>query len=301
MAVDSQAGHDRYGGDTLCGRHDGWRTVTMQESPPNIVDIKHASVYRGDTEVFTDFSLEIPLGCHTAILGPNGAGKSTLLKLLSREVHPVDREGSYVRLFGEEHWNVWMLRTRLGIVSHDLQHQYLDHVCGMDIVLSGRYASIGVYRHQGFSDEDRARATQIIEELGVMHLKDRKFAEMSTGEQRRFLLGRALIHQPNALILDEPTSGLDLKACMQYLDIVRGLIHQRKTIVLVTHHIHEIPPEVSRVILLKQGVVIADGLKPEVLTATHLSALFETPLEVVQVNGFYQVMPGRQYGSGIHA
>ncbi len=80
---------------------------------------------------------------------------------------------------------------------------------------------------------------------------------------------------------------------MQYLDIVRALIHQRKTIVLVTHHIHEIPPEVSRVVLLKQGAVIADDMKPDILTAANLSALFETPLEVVQVNGFYQVLPGR--------
>jgi iron complex transport system ATP-binding protein len=265
----------------------------MPDSPSNIVDIKHAAVYRGDIQVFTDLSLEIPLGCHTAILGPNGAGKSTLLKLLSRELHPVHREGSYVRLFGQEQWNVWTLRTRLGIVSHDLQHQYLDHVSGTDIVLSGRYASIGVYKHQHFNEQDRLRASQIIKDLGVMHLKDRTFSEMSTGEQRRFLLGRALIHQPSALLFDEPTSGLDLKACMQYLDIVRSLMHQGKTIVLVTHHIHEIPPEVSRVVLLKQGTIIADGKKPDVLTAANLSMLFETPLEVVQANGFYQVMPGR--------
>jgi len=265
----------------------------MPECPSNIVDLNHVAVYRGDTKVFTDLSLEIPLGCHTAILGPNGAGKSTLLKLLSGELHPVHREGSYVRLFGQERWNVWALRTRLGIVSHDLQHQYLDHVRGIDIVLSGHYASIGVYSHQQFSDDDRTRAAQLIGELGVRHLKDRKFSEMSTGEQRRFLLGRALIHEPSALILDEPTSGLDVKACMQYLDIVRHLIHQKKTIVLVTHHIHEIPPEVSRIVLLKQGVVIADGMKPDVLTAANLSVLFEMPLEVVQVNGFYQVMPGK--------
>lgn len=83
--------------------------ATMQESPPNIVDIKHVTVYRGDTKVLTNFSLEIPVGCHTAILGPNGSGKSTLMKLLSRELHAVHREGSYVRLLGEEQWNVWTL------------------------------------------------------------------------------------------------------------------------------------------------------------------------------------------------
>lgn len=266
----------------------------MSELTSNIVDIKHLAVYRGDNKVLTDLSLEIPPTCHTAILGPNGAGKSTLLKVLSGELHPVHREGSYVRLFGQERWNVWALRARLGIVSHDLQHQYLDHVRGTDIVLSGRYASIGVYKHQQFSEQDRTRATQIIEELGVMHLKDRTFSEMSTGEQRRFLLGRALIHQPSALIFDEPTSGLDVKACLQYLDIVRNLIHQGKTIVLVTHHIQEIPPEISRVVLLKQGSIIADGKKPDILTAAHLSVLFETPLQVVQANGFYQVMPSRR-------
>jgi len=265
----------------------------MADLPLNVVDIHHVAVYRGDTQVFTDLSLEIPLGCHTAILGPNGAGKSTLLKLLSQELYPVHRDGSYVRLFGQERWSVWALRARLGIVSHDLQHQYLDHVRGTDIVLSGRYASIGVYKHQRFNQQDRLRAAQIIEELGVTHLKNRMFSEMSTGEQRRFLLGRALIHQPSALIFDEPTSGLDLKACLQYLDIVRNLMHQGKTIVLVTHHIHEIPPEVSRVVLLKQGRIIADGQKPDILTAANLSVLFETPLEVVQANGFYQVMPGK--------
>jgi iron complex transport system ATP-binding protein len=265
----------------------------MPEFPSSLLDLNHVTVYRGDTKVFTDLSLEIPLACQTAILGPNGAGKSTLLKLLTGELHPVHREGSYVRLFGQERWNVWALRARLGLVSHDLQHQYLDHVCGTDIVLSGRYASIGVYKHQQFNELDRLRAAQIIEELGVAHLTDRTFSEMSTGEQRRFLLGRALLHQPTALIFDEPTSGLDLKACLQYLDIVRSLIHHGKTIVLVTHHIHEIPPEISRVVLLKQGAIIADGKKPDILTAANLSVLFETPLEVVQANGFYQVMPGR--------
>ncbi len=265
----------------------------MPESPLNIVDIRHATVYRGDTKVFTDLSLVIPFGCHTAILGPNGAGKSTLLKLLSRELHPVHREESSIRLFGQERWNVWSLRTQLGIVSHDLQHQYIDHACGTEIVLSGRYASIGIYGHQQFSDEDRTRAAQIMKELGVVHLKDRMFSAMSTGEQRRFLLGRTLIHGPSALVLDEPTSGLDVRACFYYLGIIRSLMRQGKTIVLVTHHIHEIPPEVSRVVLLKHGTVIADGKKADILTAANLTVLFETPLEVVQVNGFYQVMPGK--------
>jgi iron complex transport system ATP-binding protein len=133
---------------------------------------------------------------------------------------------------------------------------------------------------------------RITEVLGIEELRNRPFAEMSTGEQRRHLLGRALIHDPDALVLDEPTSGLDLKSCFQYLEIVRGLMQSGKTVVLVTHHIQEIPPEISRVVLLKDGKVVADGRKDDILTSGSLSGLFDVPVELVRVNGFYQAMPG---------
>jgi len=259
----------------------------------NIIEIKHVTAYRGHTRVFNDLSLDIATGCQTAILGPNGAGKSTLLKLLSRDIYPVQRQGSSIRVFGQERWNVFDLRTHFGIVSHDLQHEYWGHVRGLSVILSGYYSSTDTWSHQQFSADDRARAEHIMERLGVAELKDRSFAAMSTGEQRRFLLGRALINNPDTLLLDEPTSGLDLKACFQYLDIVRGLMQAGKTVILVTHHIHEIPPEMSRVVLLKDGAVLADGAKEKILTSAQLSQLFDTPIELVRANGFYQAMPGR--------
>lgn len=188
-----------------------------------IIEIKNVTAYRGQTRVFDDLSLEITQGCNTAILGPNGAGKSTLLNLLSREIYPVQRDGSYVRVFGSERWNVWELRAHFGIVSHDLQQQYMGNVLGMNVILSGYSSSIDTAAHQQFSAEDRERADRLMHMLGVVELKDRTFSAMSTGEQRRFLLGRALINDPHTLVLDEPTSGLDLKACFRYLDIIRGL------------------------------------------------------------------------------
>lgn len=134
-----------------------------------------------------------------------------------------------------------------------------------------------------------------MQELGVVHLKERPFGRMSAGEQRRFLLGRALIHNPSALVLDEPTSGLDLQACFHYLDLVRNLMRQAKTLLLVTHHIHirEIPPAISRVVLLKEGRIVADGPKQEIFSSKTLSALFDTAVELMQVNGFYQILPGK--------
>lgn len=257
-----------------------------------IVDIQHATVFRGDREVVTDLSLTLAVGVHTAILGPNGAGKSTLLKLLSMELHPTPREETVVRLFGEQRWNVWELRKRLGLVSHDLQHRYLDGAHGVNVILSGYFASVDTYMHQEFGYGQLVRAMEVMEELEIGHLQDRSFGEMSTGEQRRFLLGRALVHDPDVLVLDEPTSGLDLHACFQYLATIRRLMAKGKTILLVTHHIHEIPPEMQRVVLLKRGRIVADGTKDGMLTAERLTALFDTPVHVAQANGWYQALPG---------
>ena len=262
----------------------------MKPSP--FIEIERATVYRGDTCVFHDLSLAIDEGTHAAILGPNGAGKSTFLKLLAGEVHPVPHDETHIRLFGEEQWNVWDVRKRLGLVSHDLQHQYMEQVTGLKVVLSGYYASIGIYGHQDFRYAQISRAHTVMEELGIGFLIDRRFADMSTGEQRRCLLGRALVHEPTALVLDEPTSGLDLTATFHYLDLVRGFMKKGKTVLLVTHHIHEIPPEVERVLLLKEGRVLEDGEKARVLTDANLSLLFGCPVALAQANGWYQALPG---------
>jgi iron complex transport system ATP-binding protein len=257
-----------------------------------IVDIQHASVCRGEREVLVDLSLRISPGIHTAILGPNGAGKSTLLRLLSLETHPMPRDQTVFQLFDRDRWDVWELRRRLGVISNDLQHRYLDNAHGIHVILSGYYASVDTYQHQAFSYGDLARAVELMEDLGIIHLQDRPFGEMSTGEQRRFLLGRALVHDPEALVLDEPTSGLDLQACFHYLQIIRALMSKGKTVILVTHHIHEIPPEVTRVVLLKKGRVIADGDKQAMLTAPVLTDLFDMPVRVVAMDGWYQTFPG---------
>jgi iron complex transport system ATP-binding protein len=168
----------------------------------------------------------------------------------------------------------------------------MGNVRGLSIILSGYYSSNNIWDHQEFRDADIERAYDIMHTLGITELKDRLYASLSTGEQRRFLLGRALVQDPDALVLDEPTSGLDLKACFQYLALIRGLMQAGKTIVLVTHHIHEIPPEVSRVVLLKEGKIIADGAKSDICTDANLSMLFDTAVHLVQANGYYQAMPG---------
>jgi len=257
-----------------------------------LIDIHNATVYRGDTRVFDNFSLSIEESENTAIIGPNGAGKTTLLKLLNRELYPVHQQGAHVRILGRERWNVWELRRSLGVISHDLQTHYLGYVRGIEVVLSGYYASVGVYDYQSFDDAQIANAWRIIRWLGVADIAERVFSTLSTGQQRRFLLARALIHEPRHLVLDEPTSGLDLKATFQYLEVIRRLMQEDRTILLVTHHIHEIPPEIERVILMSEGRIVADGPKEEMLTDDNLSRLFCVPIHVVSANGYFQTLPG---------
>ncbi|MDI3463347.1 MAG: Ribonuclease HI [Nitrospira sp.] len=257
-----------------------------------ILDVEHATVYRGDTCVFSDLSFALRAGEHAAILGPNGAGKSTLLKLLSGEVHAMSRDEMRMALFGDERWNVWDVRKQIGIVSHDLQRDYLICAEGQNVVLSGFYASNDTYEYQQFTKTQMTRAYEVMQELGVMSLSSRRFGHLSTGEQRRFLLGRALVHDPPVLVLDEPTSGLDLKACFQYLDLLRAQIAKGKTVLLVTHHLHEIPPEIDRVIFLKDGKIVADGFKSTLLTDDQVSRLFDGKITLVQANGWYQALPG---------
>lgn len=257
-----------------------------------ILDIRHATVYRGDTCVFSDLSFRLRAGEHAAVLGPNGSGKSTLLKLLSGEVHAMPRDETRIALFGDERWNVWVVREQIGIVSHDLQRDYLICAEGLNVILSGFYASNDTYEYQEFSKTQLTRAYELMQELGIESLASRRFGHLSTGEQRRFLLARALVHDPSVLVFDEPTSGLDPKACFQYLELLRAQMAKGKTVLLVTHHLQEIPPEIERVVFLKDGKILDDGHKSTLLVNDRVSNLFDCKMTLEQAKGWYQALPG---------
>ncbi|MAD58468.1 MAG: molybdenum ABC transporter ATP-binding protein [Porticoccus sp.] len=257
----------------------------------NLLDILNTTVYRDDKKVFDRFSLTIKNGESAAIIGPNGAGKSSLLKLLSREIYPVVGKNSFVKILDLELPTLWDLRKKIGFISADLQTEFVPDISGLGVIISGLYNSIGLFHHQDISDKDLERGKKILEYLGIMQLKNRRFRQMSTGQQRICLLGRALIHDPDHLILDEPTSGLDIRSSHQYLKIIRELLCDGKTILLATHHIDEIPPEIKRVILMKDGKIFGDGKKEILLKEKKMSELFNIQLRVLCSNGFYQVYP----------
>ena len=176
-----------------------------------LIDIRDATIWRGTTRVFDKLTLTIARHERVAILGPNGSGKTTLLKTINRELYPVEREGSWVRILGRERWNVWELRRHIGIVSHDLHQRYRPTTTALEVVVSGFLSSIGVHGilADRIGEEQLAAAREVLHELGMAAHETTPLKSMSTGQQRRCLLGRALVHEPRTLILDEPTDGLD--------------------------------------------------------------------------------------------
>jgi iron complex transport system ATP-binding protein len=261
-----------------------------------LIDIHNATIWRGSTRVFDRLNLTIEQHERVAILGPNGSGKTTLLKTINRELYPVVADEAWVRILGREHWNVWELRKHIGIVSHDLHQRYRQTTTAIEVVVSGYLSSIGVHGilADRISDDQIAAARDVLEELGIAELADRPLQSMSTGQQRRCLLGRALVHRPDTLIFDEPTAGLDFAASFDYLGRVRGLARSGCNILIVTHHLNEIPPEVERVIVLHNGTIAADGPKSGVLDAGLLSDIYGTPIAVAEVDGYYLAYPGTQ-------
>lgn len=259
-----------------------------------LIDIRNATIWRGSTRVFHDFDLDIEQHERIAILGPNGSGKTTLLKTLNRELYPVVKAGSWVRILGRETWNVWELRRHIGMVSQDLLQRYTPTTTALEVVLSGFFSSIGVHGTLAsrVSADQRSAALEVLGELGIAMLADRPLKNMSTGQQQRCLLARALVHRPDTLILDEPTAGLDFTASFDYLRRLRQLANQGRNIVIVTHHLGDIPPEVDRVVLLRSGRVAADGPKEAVLTASRLSDVYETRIRVAETDGYYLAYPG---------
>jgi iron complex transport system ATP-binding protein len=252
-------------------------------------------VVKGTTRVLDGLSLTIHEGEHTAILGPNGAGKTTLLNLLTfedRALADIDAPPA-VRVLGRDVWHVFDLRAQIGIVSANLHTRLVGghssgRIAGEDAVVSGFFATQGVLYYVQVTDAMREAARDALARVGAGHLAAKPLDEMSTGEARRVLIARALVHQPRALVLDEPTTGLDVVARHRFLETVRDVAREGTTVILITHHVEEIIPEIGRVLLLDRGRIAAAGAKAEMLAGDRLSEIFGARVDVsVDADGYF--------------
>ncbi|MGA9496556.1 MAG: ATP-binding cassette domain-containing protein [Terriglobales bacterium] len=270
-----------------------------QEQPP-LLDLQNVRVMRGDLTrsgsgvdglkpALDDFTLRVHANEHVAVLGPNGCGKSTLIKTITRECYPMVREGSSMSILGQKNWNVFELRSLLGIVSNDLMSSCTGDASGLDVVLSGFFSSTRIFPNHSFDPEQRELAETALAQLGVSHLAERSVDEMSSGEAKRVLIARALVHKPRALLFDEPSNSLDILAQHGLRETMRSLARSGIGIILVTHDIPDIVPEIERVVLMSRGRIVADGAKEEVLQAERLSKLFGLKVELGCRDGYYHI------------
>jgi iron complex transport system ATP-binding protein len=260
--------------------------TSIFDNPP-FLDFHNLRVMRGQKIALDDFSLRIGAEEHVAILGPNGCGKSTLIKTIIRECYPVARPDSSMSILGEESWDVFALRARLGIVSNDLMLSCTGDACGRDVVLSGFFSSVSIFSNHTVDARQRESADAALAELKISHLAERSVGEMSSGEARRVLIARALVHKPGALLFDEPCNSLDLAAQQSLRQTMGSLASSGTAIILVTHELADIVPEIQRVVLMNRGRVVADGPKEEILQVGRLAELFGVSVELARRDGHY--------------
>jgi iron complex transport system ATP-binding protein len=260
-----------------------------------LVDLEHVFVARGESVVLQDVSLRIAAGESLAILGPNGCGKSTLLKTMTCECYPIAREQMRVRIMGRERWDLTELKRRMGVVSAELPGKPTLTTTGFDAILTGFFSSSTLWPNLTVTPVMRERAEEILHLVGAEKLRDKPVGAMSAGQQRRVMIGRAIAGNrgggddvgPKMLLLDEPSNALDLAAQHDLRELLRSLAQQGTAILLITHHIADILPEMQRIVMMREGRIIADDAKQRLLTAKQLSLLFERTIELSERDGYY--------------
>jgi iron complex transport system ATP-binding protein len=239
-----------------------------------LIELEDITVKRRGRAILQHVSFKIEANENVAILGPNGSGKSTLIQVLAREIYPYGGKGS-VRILGRDRWVIADLRTLLGMVAEGSKEPLLGEPTGLDVAISGLIGTFGVLAQHEVTAPMTDQGREALARVEASQLAGQPVSTMSTGERRRVFIARALVSRPKALVLDEPTSGLDMRAAYEFHRTIRRLAQEGTSIILVTHHLEEIVPEIGRVILMKDGKVTADGPRNTVLQARNVAELFD--------------------------
>ena len=245
-----------------------------------LLELHDAVVMRAGTPILAVDAFRLEQAEHIAVLGPNGSGKSTFVNLITREVLPLHREEPPVRFMGRDRVMLSEVKRRLGVVSSSMQDQITVHLPSAQVVEGGLFGTLGVPPYVESTSQTRSRALEAMDLLGVADLAARDIMTLSTGQARRVLIARALVHDPDTLVFDEPCTGLDPEGMYYVRSSMRLLAQAGKGVVLVTHYPDDVIPEIERLVLIKEGKVFADGPKGELLTDRVMSALFGVPLQV---------------------
>ncbi len=261
--------------------------TSARKDEPLLLEFENITIYRGETLALDQLSMSIPCGQHVAIIGPNGSGKSTLIRTMMRYDHPVRRFQPVMKLFGRSDWHVHDMRKLIAVVSNEMVQSCSKSASGRSVVLSGYYSSFELWPQHPVTAEMELRGNEVLRLMEAEHLRDKSVNAMSTGEAKRIVIARALVNNPRALLLDEPSNGLDLRAELDLRKTLHKIAESGTSLIFVTHHLPDILPEVSRVILLQDGRIYADGPKEQLLDSKLLSEVYGIPVEVTCRDGYY--------------
>jgi iron complex transport system ATP-binding protein len=259
----------------------------LSETAGSFLEMFHVNVARGENVVLHDVSLRIASGEHVAILGPNGCGKSTLIKTITCECYPIVAPETSIRLLGRPRWDVSQLRQHLGVVAADLPGERTGVTLGIDAVVAGFFSASTLWPNLHVTPEMRKRAQEAMEIMEATHLSAKFVGQMSAGEQRRIMIARALVHQPEMLLLDEPSNALDIAAQRELREALRNVAQKGTGLIMMTHQMADILPEIDRVIMMRDGRIFADGSKAELITTKKLRDLFGVDVALTERDGYW--------------
>ena len=255
------------------------------------LELRNVSVVRDGRYILKSVDLDIMKGENVAVIGPNGSGKTTLIKLLRGDIHPYYDEDSpaSMRIFGMERWNLFDVRSRMGVVSMDLQNMFRTDTKVYEVICSGFFNSLDVFRNHTVTEEMVSKVHSCALMMGIDDLLTRAIENLSLGEMRRALIARAMVTDPDLLVLDEPMTGLDIVMKSKFRAMFDILIEKGVSIVMITHELTDIPTSVRRIVMIRDGEVFADGPKEELLTDTLVSDLYGEPIKVESNQGIYRM------------
>jgi len=250
-------------------------------------EAKNINGFKNGYRVIQDLNLKIAYSENVILIGPNGSGKSSLIEVINRNIYPVIANESKLKIFGKELINLWELRKRISTVNNDIKNRINPNLQVFDLILSGLY---GRYCYvQNKSERDSYKVEKIMKKMNISNLSKKYFSYLSDGEKKISLIARALIKKPDILILDEPIANLDYKSKFFVLDKINELSKLNTRIFCVTHDISMITKIYDRVLMLKDGKIIADGHQNKVINSKNLNKLYGIDVEVAKKNGLWNI------------
>ncbi len=250
-------------------------------------EARNISCIKNGYEVVKNLNLNLKYDENVILIGPNGSGKSSLIEVINRNIYPVIKKNSFIKIFNEELINIWNLRNKISTVNFEIRNRIHPKLKVFDLIISGFYGKYCKVRNT--SKEEVFLVQNLLKKMYLNKISQKYFSLLSEGEKQICLIARAIVNKPEILILDEPITNLDLKSKFYVIDQINELSRLNTKIICITHDISMITGIYNRVIMIKDRMIIADGKQNKVLNSKNINKLFDIDIEIKQYKGNWNI------------